>query len=907
MAHVEPDERDAAETGRRARLSVIIVVVVSALLKLGLVFALVQTRSTVDERLYIEGAKAIVADGTPSYSNPYWDEAHASPIFPYFLAACMQAVGEEHFELAARVVQVLLSSLSVLLVWVIARRSFSVRTGQLAAAAVAFYPPLVFFSQYLLSETVYIFFVLATAAVLVRRRAGSDPKGALLAGVLGGLAALTRSVFMAQVPLIILWMFFAGKAEKGRRLLSVGLFLAGMALVVGPWSIRNTLRYGSFLLIDSNTGNVLYKNVNAVRPENFDFGLKRLRGQELQDYAGPPPLRERVDVEGIVERNNAEVRAALGYVIEYPGRYLRNTIYRTGALLNPTSMLVRYVRDDRYGSFSSVVGEPLILCVMFSCMLAMFFGVIGLVRGFANQQQALMGLFILGSVLVCVLIISDSRYRLPLMPFWILFAVNGARHVKSLFQPGRGRLALPLLAGLIALWAHYVPYSYSAVITTQDDAPARGANLLLISIDSLRADHLHCYGYERETSPALDALAAEGILFENTIAQAPWTLPSHASLLTSTYPRTHQVTSKERRLPVGVRTLARMLKAEGYDNRAVVSGPFMQAQFGLRRGFAQYDDSIAQGGHKRSHRVVTSPTINATAMRMLDEVEPPFFLFLHYWDVHYDYQPPPPYDRMFDPDYAGSITGREFISGTEVYDGMDERDLEHVLALYDGEIAWVDHHVGQLIASLKERGLYENTVIVVTSDHGDEFLEHGELGHQHSLYQELLRVPFILRVPNLEGGRRIDRLVQSIDIMPTLLDLLGASPSRKAQGRSHYSLLRGGESDTLPVFAATTKGRKDKESQERTQSWCVFSGRFKYIVYEDDRYPAELYDLEADPGELTNLAHEAVSAEMAAILDAWRRRTEPLEPSFHKGLAKRTAEDLRMLGYAGDDEAEDER
>jgi arylsulfatase A-like enzyme/4-amino-4-deoxy-L-arabinose transferase-like glycosyltransferase len=908
VQQAHPDTSDAAPERRRTVRWLAAIVLTSALVKLALLFAFVQTRSTVDEHLYVEGAQAIVEDGAPSYSNPYWDEAHASPIFPYFLAACIRVVGEEHFALVARLIQVLLSSLSLLFVWAIARRAFSERTGLLAAAAVGFYPPLVFFSQYLLSETIYIFFALAAAAALVRHRAGASPRMALCAGILGGLAALTRSVFMVHVPLVVLWLFFAGKPEK-RRFLSIGLFLAGVALAVGPWSIRNTTRYGSFLLIDSNAGNVLHKNVNAIRPENYDFGLHRLRAEELRDYVGPPPLRERVDVDDLVARNNAEVRAALDYATDHPGRYLRNTAYRTGALFNPTSMLVRYVRYGRYGDLPAAVGEPLVLVVMFSCMLAMFFGVIGLMRGFANQRQGLVGLFLLASALVCVLIISDSRYRLPLMPFWIPFAVYGVGHVRTLFRPGRGRVTLALLAGLVALWVHYVPYTYSSIIKGVHDAPARGANLLVISIDSLRADHLHCYGYERETSPAIDAIAAEGIVFENTIAQAPWTLPSHTSLLTSMYPRTHQVTDKERRLPAGARTLGRMLEPLGYDNRAVVSGPFMQAQFGLRRGFREYDDSIAVGGHKRSHRVITSANINAKANRMLDEIEAPFFLFLHYWDVHYDYQPPPPYDRMFDPDYSGSLTGTDFIGGEEVHAGMSERDLEHVIALYDGEIAWVDHHVGEIVASLKKRGLYENTVIVVTSDHGDEFLEHGQVGHQHSLYEELLRVPFIMRVPGEAGGRRVQTIAQSIDIMPTLLDYLGAPPSKNAQGRSQYALLHGDEPQPLPVIAENTKSRKGKETKERTQSWCVYSGPYKYIAYADDDYPPELYDLTADPGEQADIstpANAAIMADLDEALAAWRRRTMELEPAFHKGIAKRTAEDLRMLGYAGDDEDEDE-
>ncbi|MFT4540885.1 MAG: arylsulfatase A-like enzyme/4-amino-4-deoxy-L-arabinose transferase-like glycosyltransferase [Planctomycetota bacterium] len=895
---------DRMPADRPALRWITLIVALSTVLKVALLLGFVPSRNAVDEHCYIEGAKAIVQDGIPSYPNPNWDEAHASPVFPYFLAACLKVVGEDHFEFVARMLQVLISSLSILLVWSIARRAFSERVGMLAAAGVAFYPPLVFFSQYLLSETLYIFFMLASASILMRKQASTDPRAAFFAGILGGLAALTRSVFLINVPLVLWWMLRAKQTDKRRRVLSMGLFLVGIGLVVGPWSIRNTVRYDGFLLIDSNTGNVLHKNVNAVRPENYDFGLHKQRAEEIKNHSGTPPLRERVVESGIAARNSAEVHAALNYATDYPGRYLRNTVLRAADLFNPTSMVVRYIRFGRYESLSPAAAELLIGLVLMSCMLALVGGVVGLMQGVRNEQQSLMALFMLGNLVVCVLIISDSRYRLPMMPFWIPFAIYGAHHMKSILHNGRGRIALVLLAGLGALWAYYLPFTYSTD-DAREEAPATGANLLLISIDSLRADHLHCYGYERETSPVIDALAAEGTVFENTMSQAPWTLPSHASLLTGMYPRAHQVTLKERRLPAGkATTLARALAGGGYDTMAVVSGPFMQSQFRMDRGFEQYDDTIAQGGHKRSHRAITSPKINQKALKMLESAEPPFFMFLHYWDVHYDYQAPEPYHTMFDPDYQGTITGNDFASSGEVHEGMDPRDLEHVLALYDGEIAWVDFHIGQIIAALKERGLYENTVIAVTSDHGDEFLEHGQVGHQHSLYQELLHVPFVLRVPNVEGGKRITSVAESIDIMPTVLACLGAPESKHAQGRSLLPLVTGVESqeDSRVVVAETAMGRKVKRTKERFQSWCMYSGTYKFIVYEDDLHPAELYDLASDPGERTSLLDPELLAEMQAKFELWKARTTELEPSFHKGLAKRTQEDLKALGYAGDDE-----
>ena len=230
-----------------------------------------------------------------------------------------------------------------------------------------------------------------------------------------------------------------------------------------------------------------------------------------------------------------------------------------------------------------------------------------------------------------------------------------------------------------------------------------GANIILISIDSLRADHLQCYGYQRPTSPAIDALAADAILFERASSQAPWTLPSHASLLTSLYPRSHQATKLNRSLPRRVSTLASELKRAGYNTHAIVSGPFMQRSFGMAQGFDTYDQNLALGGHTKSHKAITSPRIQRRTSRFLDETPSPFFLFLHYWDVHHDYIPHAPYDEMFDPDYEGDLPRLGMISSRRVRSGMPPRDLQHLVALYDGEIRWVDHHIGLLLDELKER------------------------------------------------------------------------------------------------------------------------------------------------------------------------------------------------------------
>ena len=430
-------------------------------------------------------------------------------------------------------------------------------------------------------------------------------------------------------------------------------------------------------------------------------------------------------------------------------------------------------------------------------------------------------------------------------------------------------------------------------------------NILLISIDSLRADHLGCYGYERPTSPAIDALGKQGVVFERAISQAPWTLPSHASLLTSLYGRTHQTNDISRQLPPGIPTLASTLTVAGYDTSAVVSGTFMKTRFGLNSGFAHYDDEIAEFDHRRSHETVTSPAIHRKAEEILSRAQEPFMLFLHYWDVHYDYAPPPPYDTQFDPGYGGKLTSKGFLKNKRIKPGMSEADLQHVVALYDGEIAWVDAHIAKLMATLEASGLDERTIVILTADHGDEFFEHGGKGHSHSLYAELVNVPLIIRGPGITPGLRVATPVELIDIMPTILDLVNAGSLDGLQGRSLRSALAGSELTSQPVFSETTRARV-KKPDPWTESWSIQNGDQKLIRHGEGpggepARPTERYDLGADPGEQSSVVSPGSPDPLQEALERWLERI-PLGPgSLNKGVDEATMEQLKTFGYTGDD------
>ena len=322
-------------------------------------------------------------------------------------------------------------------------------------------------------------------------------------------------------------------------------------------------------------------------------------------------------------------------------------------------------------------------------------------------------------------------------------------------------------------------------------------NVVLISIDSLRADHLHSYGYPRSTSPNLDRVAKQGALFENVIAESSWTLPTHVSMLTGLSSDVHGVERDELRLGREVPRLASRLREEGYRTKGIYSGPYLDPIFGFGVGFDEYEAaygapgsedleresqevgawrSVMREANQRSHRTITSPELTKKAIEFVGrDSNEPFFLFLHYFDVHYDYIPTESLWREFDPDYEGDLSGENFRNNPAIHPDMDPTDLAHLIALYDAEIRFTDEHIGYLFDALERNGLTERTLLIVTADHGEEFFEHGGKGHRRTLFDEVLKVPLLLRLPNqVPAGLRVSSQVRHIDLMPTILSLLAA-------------------------------------------------------------------------------------------------------------------------------------
>ena len=291
-------------------------------------------------------------------------------------------------------------------------------------------------------------------------------------------------------------------------------------------------------------------------------------------------------------------------------------------------------------------------------------------------------------------------------------------------------------------------------------------SIILISLDTLRADHLGTYGYERPTSPNIDALAASGIVFERAISQASSTLPAHRALFQS-------VPASEAS-PQNT-ALAEVLGSHGLRTAAFTGGANISRAFGFDRGFSSYVDDPRGFGE----------TFDAVEIWLRQNGQEPFFLFLHSYDIHLPYDPPPPFDTMFGEDYTGEIEGgrtREVLRRTRrlTEEGWTDRaalteaDKERIVSLYDGGIRYTDQFIGRLTLLLRELSLADDTVVVLFSDHGEEFWEHDSVLHSHTLYDELIHVPLIVALPGSElAGTRVATTVRLMDIGPMLLDLLG--------------------------------------------------------------------------------------------------------------------------------------
>lgn len=446
------------------------------------------------------------------------------------------------------------------------------------------------------------------------------------------------------------------------------------------------------------------------------------------------------------------------------------------------------------------------------------------------------------------------------------------------------RAAGVLFFSMLVLLLSLLGLSNSAVSRAETKTTGQ-PNIIFVVVDALRADHVSSYGYHRQTTPNVDAWIAEsGVLFTDVTAASSWTNPANGAMLTSHAPSSIDTVwdDTSRRIPEEETMLAEYLHSAGYRTIGFVSNWWLQASFGYDQGFETYQRTAGPDSKRAA-------ALNDLAFQWLDQnlaaikdSEQSLFLFLYYLDPHTWYDPPPPYNTKYDSTYTGTLTAELFGHGQDVVSGdivLSERDIEHIIALYDGEISYWDYYLGEMLAYLESKGMLENSIILFTSDHGQMFGEHGKWVHRNSLYEEVLRIPLVIRYPGiLEAGEVMTTPVHMLDITPTILDLAGLAIPAHMDGQSLLPIIQGDKVQNERVIISEMAGEPDPDGDAfwiapRTNLYSVKKAGWKYIhaqqaPQQDELYivqPSSIYERENLAAEEDEKAAELFTALQASL------------------------------------------
>jgi arylsulfatase A-like enzyme len=436
--------------------------------------------------------------------------------------------------------------------------------------------------------------------------------------------------------------------------------------------------------------------------------------------------------------------------------------------------------------------------------------------------------------------------------------------------------------------------------------------VIVISVDTLRADHMPTYGYDLPTAPRMAEFAESAMIFDRCYAEASHTLLTHATLMTGVYPETHGVISNKSALPAELPTLAELLGQHGYQTAAFVNCGYFHPAFALDRGFETYDYHYDQERSVEGEQISFGRSAGQTNEKVFEWLDrassDPFFLFVHYYDVHSDwgelpYEAPAAHRELFEtarpPGFQtgdGEVSASQYLLRMNQQDKtFDEQEIAYVRSLYDAGISYTDSEIGGLLDRLRHKQLTDRSIVILLSDHGEEFQDHGKLLHTQ-VYDELVRVPLMISFPDgYHGapGSRVNSLVQLSDIVPTLLDYLDIASPAAVQGTSF-----------MPVLAKDEPQRRFAYFRNEDGSQCgIQDGRWKLILNGAEQSEVSLFDTGSDPAEIVDLAKREPDRVRAlrAELETWRTRSLAQRPQSQDrpDLDERTLQQLESLGYVG--------
>ncbi len=411
-------------------------------------------------------------------------------------------------------------------------------------------------------------------------------------------------------------------------------------------------------------------------------------------------------------------------------------------------------------------------------------------------------------------------------------------------------------------------------------------DILLIIVDTLRRENLGCYGYDRPTSPNVDRLAAASIRYDRAYSQAPWTTPSTAALLASRRPVALGIRGQKKRLDDDVLLLPEILQTHGYRTGAVLGNRIVGERWNFDQGYDVFVEDHAVG-----HKAVSSPGISDDGIRFIEEnfSAGPSFLLLHYFDPHFNYveQPDHPF---YDTQYEGWI--EQDVEFKELRKGdLDAQDRAYLVGIYDSEVAFTDQHVGRVLDKLEELGRFDDTLIIFTADHGEEFFDHGSISHAFTLFEEQVHVPLLIKWPRQTQGTSSGRLIELTDVAPSVLHYLGVDIPPALIGQAIQT-----QQEPRPAFSATWCKGVDRQS--------IVDGDYKLIWDAQaklERKRLRLYNLAEDPDETMNLFEreperaQELHAELMRNFEEFTKRAASSEPDMD--LTPDEIQDLEALGY----------